>query len=484
MFRPFAAPSPVIERGDPARTAALRGAGERELAVMRQVNTDDLRICSRTLILPDGSRVVCRREFDREWVTVYAPFSRGGDAPGSSAPRGRPAREGSFYVIPGCVARYDGLGGKDGLGNNIPDGDLAGWSLGLGVRTGSIPMAGTGLPEPAPLPGGSGLDGEGRGRNFTAFSLPGGSGSGLLYADGHIPRTGAFSVSCMFRLNEVLAFDYGFEEKGILSPILARVLLSDDGDQWTWDCPGSLSPLLGFCSPQMHGDWLESVTYPWAPWNEHFAAQDQSLRGARRIDSRCPGAPLLEGAAYVDARGAAYPHPAGFVTGVQSAGLFIYDGNRLMASKISDFHAQYAYPPILSRRLETGVWHFAAMSYEADGETRLYLARLDGADAALEAGAGRQPVCELDEAFVRAASGVNGYFIVNTQDGSHISQFRMNPAMDLAMPRFFHHALSPDQAELLFLEAAGEAFVADAFEAGELMDKGFTPIVIGREHEG
>lgn len=475
MFRQCAPPPTVRITGGALAGEALRGAGARELETLRRLNPMDLEICSRTLRLNDGSVVACRREFGREFVDIRAP--QAGERAGAKAglENLRRERERYFYVIPGCVARYDAV---FGVGNNIPDGALAGWSLGLGVNTTVLPFEATGFFTPGSV-GETGLW-----REFNAFSLPGGYGSGLLYARGHIPEAGAFSVSCLFRLNAPLEFDYAYADKGTLSPILSRVLLSEDGQYWDWDCPGSISPLMGFCSPHLHYDWSESITYPWAPWNEDFAANSETLQGVRRIEERCPGAPLLAGgypgSPFVDGLGRLYPHPAGFVAGVQGVGLFIYDGDRLMAAKMSDFKSQYAYAPVLSDRVAVGVWHFAAMTYEADGSARLYLAP-EGQTDALAHFAGNQPVCALDAAFDKTASGVNSYYIISDLTKERISQFRMNPAMDIAMPRFFHYALSPGQVRLLQLEATGGVFVADEHEAGELVAAGYEPIVIGRE---
>jgi hypothetical protein len=67
----------------------------------------------------------------------------------------------------------------------------------------------------------------------------------------------------------------------------------------------------------------------------------------KRVEQSCPDAPLLapDGSAgdpYLDARGAAYPHPHGFVVGMRFAGLFIAHGDRLLAGRISDFPASTA----------------------------------------------------------------------------------------------------------------------------------------------
>jgi hypothetical protein len=80
-----------------------------------------------------------------------------------------------------------------------------------------------------------------------------------------------------------------------------------------------------------------------------------------------------------------------------------------------------------------------------------------------------------------AASGVNSGHFISENTGERISGFRMNAALDVALVRFFHHALDADQARLLHFEAFRGEFAADDFEAGPLAAKGLSPIVIGRQ---
>jgi len=475
-------PPVVREYGDLAATAAMRPDAWRELATMRRLNVNGLAEVSRTVRFDDGRVILCRRSGGRERVHLFAPASRERRmAAVFSETRPRPAPDGHFYVIPGCLARYDGL---PGLQNAIPDGPLAGWSLGTGTRAGILPFARTALPTPGVAPG------AGWERTFNAFSLPGGEGSGLLYGAGHIPATGAFSVSCLFRLASRLDYDYTFDDRGVLSPIRPYVLQSQDGEIFTWTCPGSLSPVVGFCQPDFHPGWSEEITYPWAPWNEDFARHTETLIGIRRVTQSCPDAPLLApdgapdgtaGSPYRDAREAAYPHPHGFVAGMRAAGLFVADGDRLLAGRITDFSTQYGFAPILTPSISLGVWHHAVLSFAANGATVLHLAAQDQSPDQWAAYETVQPSRAMDMGQGYAASGVNSGSFVSDRTGERISGFRMNAAMDMALPRFFHHALDADQARLLHFEAFFGEFVADAFEAGPLAALGLTPIVIGRE---
>uniref|UniRef100_I2PYP0 Uncharacterized protein n=1 Tax=Desulfovibrio sp. U5L TaxID=596152 RepID=I2PYP0_9BACT len=456
--------------GDAAALAGLRGAALRELDTMRRENVFDLPVYGRHLRLPGGEAIVCSRIGLLETVTIRAPGA------GEPRPAGRialpalPDPDGYFYAIPGCLARYEGL---STLGNAIPDGPLAGWTVGLGGDVTVVTASRAGLPEPPGLPA------AGIGRELGVFVLPGGAASGLLFGRDHIPDAAPFSVSCLVRLREPLAYDYTYDARGVLNPFRAYFLQSADGRDFVWDCPGSISPLLGFCSPHLHPDWVETVTYPWAPWNEDFAARTELLAGARRAGTACPDAPALAREAYRDAAGQAYPDPEGFVLGLQAAGLFVYNGNRLLGARLSHFETQTGYVPALSDPLECGVWHHAVLTHEADGAVTLYLAREDR--AAADAYAGVQPLCAMDAACAWQASGVNAWTLANGRTGQAIGAYRMNSAMDVALPRFFDYALSPGQAYLLQLEALAGLFVADDHEVVQAAGAGLTPITIAKE---
>jgi hypothetical protein len=53
--------------------------------------------------------------------------------------------------------------------------------------------------------------------------------------------------------------------------------------------------------------------------------------------------------------------------------------------------------------------------------------------------------------------------------------------MDVALPRFFHYALSPGQAWLLSLEALSGLFVADDHETAQATAYGLAPVTIVKE---
>ncbi|KHK02068.1 hypothetical protein [Desulfovibrio sp. TomC] len=464
-------PAPRVRLvGDAGLLAPLRRDALRELAVMHRENVSDLPVYDRHVALETGERILCRRLGDQDYIEILGARSSEREAGGSALPARRPGRQGEFYVIPDCLARYDGL---DSLQNVVPDGDLAGWSLGLGSAVTIVPAAEAGLPAYAGLPQ------AGIARDIGVFRLPGGAASGLLYGRGHIPDDAPFSVSCLVRLNAPLEYDYTFDARGVLNPIRAYLLRSADGAAFVHDCPGDLSPLIGFCSPHLHPDWEEDLTYPWSPWNNDYAANTDRLTGARRALAVCDGAPVLAGEGYRDAAGKAYPYPDGFEMGLQAAGLFLSGGNRLLAARLSHFESQFGLVPAVSDPLELGLWHHAVMTHEADGTVQLFVTRADEAQGAAYTGA--MPLCALDAACTYQASGVNAWTLRNEKDGEAISAYRLNPAMDVALPRFFHYALSPGQAWLLSLEALAGIFVADDHEVAQAAAQGLVPITIAKE---
>lgn len=455
---------------DDLRLGGLRAVALRELATMHRENVLDLPVCSRSLRLDGGETIVCRRVGALDSVEIVAPPHRERVRPVRPLPGPRPGDDGFFYAIPDCLARYDGGSGPE---NAIPDGALAGWSLGSGndVTVGDPADAGLLLSD--------GMPEAGIVREPGVFVLPGGAASGLLFGREHIPDSAPFSVSCLVRLRAPLEYDYIYDARDVLNPLRPYLLRSDDGDSFVRDCPGSLSPLLGFCSPHIHPGWTVDITYPWSPWNEDYAANTERLVGARRVDTVCDGAPLLAGDAYRDARGAAYPHPHGFVIGLQAAGLFLANGDCLLGARLSNFESQFGYAPAQTDPLECGVWHHVVMTHKADGTVRLYLAREDDATAAVYGG--RQPLCAMDDACAYQMCGVNAWTLRNGDTGQAIGAYRMNPAMDVALPRFFHYALSSEQAYLLQLEAFTGLFVADDHETAQAAALGLTPITIAKE---
>lgn len=465
-------PTPRLRlQGDAGALAGLRQTALRELDAMVRENVLDLPVYSRTVLLPTGERIVCRRTGLLDSIDIQAPSAERRDVWDRNG-RPRPeAPEGSFYAIPECLARYEGL---TGLANAIPDGSLAGWTVGCGNAVTVCRPGEAGLPECSGLPE-AGLD-----REVGIFNLPGGVGSGLLFGRAHVPDDAPFSVSCLVRLNAALTYDYTYDDRNRLNPLRPFFLQSADGQTFTWDCPGDIAPLLGFCSPHLHPDWTATITYPWAPWNDDFNHNLEQLSGAKRLtEPPCPQAPLLAGDDYRDALGHDYPFPYGFLMGLQAAGLFVCNGNRLLGARISHFETQTGYAPVLTDPLELGLWHHVVLTHAADGTIRIYLAREDSRQAWTYSGS--QPLCAMDTACAYTMCGINAWTLRNGTTGAAIGAYRMNPAMDVALPRFFHYALSASQAFLLQQEALDGLFVADDHEVAQGTAQGLTPITIERE---
>ena len=177
--------------GDAEQLAPLRTLALRELDTMHRENAFDLAVYGRTVVLPTGERIECRRLGSQDRIDIHAAPVRERAVPGRAARSRARAPQGAFYAIPDCLARYEGL---TSLGNAIPDGDLAGWSLGLGNAVTVRRRADVGLPEAQGLPE-AGCD-----REVGVFRMPGGAGSGLLFGRDHIPDNAPFSVSCLVRL--------------------------------------------------------------------------------------------------------------------------------------------------------------------------------------------------------------------------------------------------------------------------------------------
>lgn len=465
-------PTPRLRfAGDMAKLAKLRHVALRELDVMRRENMLDLPVYSRSVRLPDGERITCRRVGLQDSITIEAPQPRHQPVPPLREKTRPTAPHGQFYAIPECLARYEGL---TNLANAIPDGTLAGWTVGLGNAVTICDRGAAGLPEADGLPE-AGID-----REVGVFKLPGGAASGLLFGRSHIPDDAPFSVSCLLRLRQTLEYDYTYDAKEVPNPFRTYFLQSADGETFTWDCPGSIAPILGFCSPHLHPDWSETVTYPWAPWNADYTKNTELLGGAKRMtEATCPDAPALSGKAYRDDLGQDYPYPYGFILGLQAAGLFLYNGNRLLGARLANFESQLGYTPALTDALDLSVWYHVVMTHAEDGAVRIYLARQDTSTAWVYAGS--QPLCAMDAACQYTFSGVNAWTLHNSRTGAAIGAYRMNPAMDVALPRFFHYALSASQAYLLQLEALDGLFVADDHETAQGAAQGLSPITIARE---
>jgi len=320
------------------------------------------------------------------------------------------------------------------------------------------------------------------------YRLPGGVDSGMYLSKDHLPGNTIFSFSCAFRLNEKLEYDYSFDERGVLNPIRSYYLKSSNGTQWKWDCPGSLSPVIGWASPQYFTSDAESVTFPWAPWNEDFTNESLAT-GMKAADIACDGAPLLAdtwsaSSPYWDNNDPPnpYPYPKGFITGMRLFGLFVYNGNQLLCGRLNDFMGQYQLSPIITPEIELGQWLHTAVVQETDGTLNLYLANKTTKVATRYSVAslldGMEPPTAYDAAYDYAFVGYNSWYVRLLTNGEKISHFSMNPRMDVCLPRFYDRNLTMAEAVLLHREALDGIFVADDFEVGQIEAAGFIPVLV------
>ena len=303
-----------------------------------------------------------------------------------------------------------------------------------------------------------------------------------------MPGNATFSFSCAFRLNESLEYDYSFDERGILNPVRSYYLKSSDGKKWTWDCPGSLSPVIGWASPQYFTSDAESVTFPWAPWNDDFT-HESLVTGFRAADNACSGAPRLADAwsassPYWDANDPPnpYPYPKGFITGMRFFGLFVYNGCQLLCGRLNDFMGQYQLSPIVTPGIGLGQWLHATVVQEADGVLNLYLANKttkNGAHySAMSLLDGMEPPTVYDAPYDYVFVGYNSWYVKLLTNAEKISHFSMNPRIDVCLPRFYGRSLTMAEAMLLHREALDGVFVADDFEVGQIETAGFVPVLV------
>uniref|UniRef100_I2Q023 Uncharacterized protein n=1 Tax=Desulfovibrio sp. U5L TaxID=596152 RepID=I2Q023_9BACT len=177
-------------------------------------------------------------------------------------------------------------------------------------------------------------------------------------------------------------------------------------------------------------------------------------------------------------------HPQGYLMGINLLGLCWYNGNRLLAGKVCDFESEYALPPVVSDPLALGEWHHALMTYAADGRTVLYVSRL-GAQAGQEFSAGQSTGTYVqDDGFgdlIPVSVGADMWTTTPENDVTYTDDFSAWTAssfVDLGLLRFYRRALTPEEAVLLRQEALSGVFVADDFEAAQLIGAGLQPVVI------
>lgn len=478
--------------GDRERADTLRGVGLQCKAQLQRENAYDYAVFARTWTERDGIRCTVQRNLgplvDAYTITIFCPpRARGGEEEiRVQIPVLQP---GQFFYVPGCVARYDAvlapaLPKSHAVHwiNAVPGGALKDAVLNYRKDVVLRTRAACGLPAM------EGRDQAGISRNIGVYSLPGGVASGMHLLKEHLPDNKDFSFSCAFRLNESLAYDYTFEERQVLNPIRSYYLKSSDGQQWAWDCPGSLCPVIGWAAPQYFKASQEHITYPWAPWDDDFS-NEFLISGLKAADTVCPDAPLLAeswsaSSPYWDRKDPPrpYPHPKGFVTGMRFVGLFVYNGKQLLCGRINDFQGQYQLSPVMTPPIALGEWMHAVVAQEQSGAFTFSLA-----SSATEKGSRYSGVVSLEPMLPPTAVdapydyvflGYNSWFVDLAQPHETISHFSMNAHLDICLPRFYGRAVNRAEAVLLHREALDGVFVADAFEMGQLVAAGLVPVSV------
>jgi hypothetical protein len=278
--------------GDVQAGQSKWGHIQNALQTLHDVNRLDLQVLSHTVYFDDGVVVTAHRSFGQYSADVYVPVVKG-------------LKEGEFYWVPGCVARYDAVKNAK---NCIPSGVLAGEKMSVagndeGTGVGSYPRSNYSLQPTGSSPGGL------LARVYNVIVLPGNepnttaadTNSGLIFSSAHIPSDGPFSISCLVRLNKKVVYDHSFSEKTnelncgytIWNPMKPHVLYSTDGEEWGNLCPGSIAPLIGSLIPSRFSDHWVRMTNPWPVFNSNFVNVDRSI-GYREITNPCSDAPALE----------------------------------------------------------------------------------------------------------------------------------------------------------------------------------------------
>jgi len=448
-----------------------------QLQLLKNLNIQNLPLYQTSRGYDDGSQITVFRQGNVYSAAVYVP-------PKSTIKI--PALEkGQVYWIPGCVARYDAavlssLAKSDALHwiNSIPTGTLSKEVLRYRSDVSLSARQACGLPVMQSMPE-AGIT-----RDGGVFKCSGGVNSGMYLSKEHMPDEAIFSFSCAFRLHKKLEYDYTFDEKGVLNPVRPYYLKKNNGGQWTWDCPGSLSPVIGWASPQYFTADYEKVTFPWSPWNDDFTKKT-SVTGLKAVDIACADAPLLaDSSPYWDKKDPpnAYPYPKGFIVGMRFCGLFIYNGNQLLCGRINDFTKQYQLSPIITSEISLGQWFHAVVVQGKNGTLNLFLANGAAKDTTqyttMSQIQSMTPPTVYDSKYDYVFLGYNSWDINILTTNERISHFSMNPQIDICIPRFYRRDLTKAEALLLHVEAFGKVFIADDFELGPLEATGFSPVTV------
>lgn len=180
-------------------------------------------------------------------------------------------------------------------------------------------------------------------------------------------------------------------------------------------------------------------------------------------------------------------HPQGYMVGMNLLGMAWYNGNRIIAGKISDFQTEYATPPIVSAPLDVGEWHHVCMTYGESGKTRLFVTKLGSKTVNITEGTSAQSTFFNTDGWgnsVKIMVGADDWHIAPSEDSEQTrwtSEWIFSAYMDIAMLRFYKRELSKGEARLLLFEAFHGEFVADDLEATQLQGNDLIPITLQGE---
>jgi hypothetical protein len=173
-------------------------------------------------------------------------------------------------------------------------------------------------------------------------------------------------------------------------------------------------------------------------------------------------------------------HPQGYMVGMNLLGMCWFNGNRILAGKVCDFQGEYALPPTMSDPLEIGEWYHVCMTYDEEGKTNLYTTKLGVRTINVKSFLQSTSVFipDKDLKFYSGIEMWNNAPSVTAPSSEWRAAWVYSAAMDIGLPRFYFHALSDDEVRALLLESFHGVFVADDYEAAQLIGAGLTPVTL------
>ena len=178
-------------------------------------------------------------------------------------------------------------------------------------------------------------------------------------------------------------------------------------------------------------------------------------------------------------------NPRGYMIGMNFIGLAWYNGNSILAGKVCDYETEYNLSPTVSNPLDVGEWYHVCMTYDDSGESKLYISKSGSGNIQTSVAKQSTAAFECVNGF---GSGLDYYLSgadywdmepeENSQTTDWKSSWIFSSCMDIGLIRFYHRALSMDEARALLLEAFHGVFVADDHEAAQLVGAGLVPVTL------